>query len=171
MGSFVGSSRPALLGPRAGVILDVFTFLFSAAMISTIHVAARPQLAEGERALDLSLIGKDVVESFRFLGAHKELRGLLVTIGLAILGGGAIIPVGFNYVQDNLIGALPFADRVQHAAGAHRHTDDVHARVHGARHGGRRAAWCRGSSTSSSCSCSSRAAWPASAWRCSASRA
>jgi dTMP kinase len=83
-------------------------------MVFTIKVAARPsQLAEGERALDLSLIGKDVVESFRFLGAHKELRGLLVTIGLAVLGGGAIIPVGFNYVQDNLIGALPFADQYQ----------------------------------------------------------
>jgi dTMP kinase len=114
VGSFVGLFAPALLGPRAGVILDVFTFLFSAAMVYTIKVAARPSpLAEGERALDLSLIGKDVVESFRFLGAHKELRGLLVTIGLAVLGGGAIIPVGFNYVQDNLIGALPFADRVQ----------------------------------------------------------
>ena len=114
VGNFVGLFAPALLGPRAGVILDVFTFLFSAAMVCTIQVAARPpELAEGENAFDLSLIGKDVVESFRFLGAHKELRGLLVTIGLAVLGGGAIIPVGFSYVQDNLIGALPFADRVQ----------------------------------------------------------
>jgi dTMP kinase len=113
VGNFVGLFAPALLGPRAGVILDVFTFLFSALMVYSIKLSARPQLAEGERALDLTLIGKDVVESFRFLGAHKELRGLLVTIGLAVLGGGAIIPVGFNYVQDNLIGALPFADRVQ----------------------------------------------------------
>ena len=113
VGNFVGLFAPALLGPRAGVILDVFTFLFSALMVYSIHLSARPQLAEGERALDLTLIGKDVVESFRFLGEHAELRGLLVTIGLAILGGGAIIPVGFNYVQDNLIGALPFADRVQ----------------------------------------------------------
>ena len=113
VGNFVGLFAPALLGPRAGVTLDVFTFLFSALMVYSIKLSARPQLAEGERALDLTLIGKDVVESFRFLGAHKELRGLLVTIGLAVLGGGAIIPVGFNYVQDNLIGALPFADQVQ----------------------------------------------------------
>ena len=114
VGSFVGLFAPALLGPRAGVVLDVFTFLFSAAVVFTIKVAARPtQMAEGERAFDVSLIGKDVVESFRFLADHKELRGLLVTIGLAILGGGAIIPVGFSYVKNNLIGALPFADRVQ----------------------------------------------------------
>ena len=113
VGSFVGLFAPALLGPRGGVILDMFTFLFSATMVYLMRLKARPQLAEGENPLDASLIGKDVVESFRFLGAHKELRGLLVTIGLAILGGGAIVPVGFNYVKNNLIGALPFADRVR----------------------------------------------------------
>ena len=42
MNSLVGLAAPALLGPRAGVVLDSFTFLFSAAMISTIHVMARP---------------------------------------------------------------------------------------------------------------------------------
>ena len=114
VGSFVGLFAPALLGPRAGVILDVFTFLFSALMVYGIHVAARPvHLADAGRALDLSLIGRDVLESFRFLGRHRELRGLLITIGFAILGGGAIVPVGYNYVKDNLTGGLPFADRVQ----------------------------------------------------------
>ena len=113
VGKFVGLFAPALLGPRAGVVLDVLTFVFSALMVASIHMKARPNhMAEGERALDLSLIGKDVLESFRFLGEHKELRGLLVTIGLAILGGGAIVPVGFNYVRDNLTGTLPFADQV-----------------------------------------------------------
>jgi len=113
VGKFVGLFAPALLGPRAGVVLDVFTFLFSALMVYSIKISARPNhMAEGEKALDLSLIGKDVIESFRFLGEHKELRGLLITIGLAILGGGAIVPVGFNYVQDNLTGQLPFADQV-----------------------------------------------------------
>ena len=114
VGSFVGLFAPALLSPRAGVVLDVFTFLFSATMVYTIHVASRPlRLAEGAHSLDLSLIGKDVIESFRFLAEHRELRGLLITIGLAILGGGAIIPVGFKYVKDNLTGGLPFADRLQ----------------------------------------------------------
>ncbi len=105
----VGIAAPALLGPRAGVILDTFTFLFSAMMIWSIRIEARPPLREN--GLELSLIGKDVVESFTFLAAHRELRGLLVTIGLAILGGGAIIPVGTTYVQENLTGQLPFADQ------------------------------------------------------------
>lgn len=111
---FAGLFAPALLGPRAGVVLDVFTFLFSAAMVYTIHVNAQAVHGVGEPArLDWSLVGRDVVESFRFMGEHRELRGLLVTIGLAILGGGAIIPVGLTYVDDNLTGGLPFADRVQ----------------------------------------------------------
>lgn len=109
-----GLFAPALLGPRAGVVLDVFTFLFSAAMVYSIRVNAKPVHEVGQESrLGWSLVGRDVVESFRFMGEHKELRGLLVTIGLAILGGGAIIPVGLTYVDDNLTGGLPFADRVQ----------------------------------------------------------
>lgn len=107
----VGLAAPALLGPRAGVVLDIFTFLFSALMISLIRVDARP--ATAGQPLDLALLGKDVVESFKFLAAHRELRGLLVTIGFAILGGGAIIPVGTTYVQSNLTGGLPFADQFE----------------------------------------------------------
>ncbi len=105
----VGPLAPALLGPRAGVILDSFTFLFSAIMVWTMHVSAMPP--RKKEPLSLRLIGADTLESFRFLGQHRELRGLLVTIGLAILGGGAIVPVGATYVAENLTGALPFADR------------------------------------------------------------
>jgi len=107
----VGPLAPALLGPRAGVIIDSFTFLFSAIMVWTMHVSAMPP--RKKEPLSLRLIGADVIESFRFLGEHRELRGLLITIGLAILGGGAIIPVGATYVEQNLSGVLPFADRFQ----------------------------------------------------------
>lgn len=97
---------PALLGPRAGVFLDTLTFLVSAFAIWGIHIAARASHADA--GFDLSLVGKDVLESFRFLRDHRELRGLLVTIGLAILGGGTIIPVGLVYVQQELSGLGPF---------------------------------------------------------------
>ena len=106
----VGPLAPALLGPRAGVSLDTMTFLISAAFILSIKVKARPS---GNGKLELSLIGKDAIESFRFLGAHKELRGFLVTIGTAILGGGAIITVGLVHVQQNLSGGVPFLDKVK----------------------------------------------------------
>ena len=109
VGNLVGPLAPALLGPRAGVILDSFTFLFSAVMVIRMRVTAQPPRRAG--ALSLSLIGKDVVESLQFLRTRKELRGLILTIGLAILGGATIIPVGTNYVVQNLTGTLPFASR------------------------------------------------------------
>ncbi len=102
---------PALLGPRAGVFLDTLTFLLSAAAIWGIRVSARATHADGRFAV--SLIGKDVLESFRFLRDHQELRGFLVTIGLAILGGGTIIPVGLVFVQQELSGLGPFLSRSQ----------------------------------------------------------
>ncbi len=97
---------PALLGPRAGVFLDSLTFLISALAIYGIKVSARAVQAEG--GFDLSLLGKDAIDSFRFLGSHEELRGFLTTIGLAILGGGTIIPVGLVFVQQELSGYGPF---------------------------------------------------------------
>ena len=111
VGALVGPLAPALLGERAGVILDSFTFLFSAAMVISMHVTAQPP--RRKEPLRWSLIGKDVVESLRFLGSQHELRSLIITIGLAILGGATIIPVGTTYVRANLSGALPFASQFE----------------------------------------------------------
>ena len=77
-------------------------------MVSLLAVNARP--AENRGPIDLSLLGKDVLDSFRFLRQHVELRSLLLVIGLAILGGGAIIPVGLVYIAEtsgNLVGGIP----------------------------------------------------------------
>jgi dTMP kinase len=106
---FVGLLQPALLGPRAGFFLDALTFVFSASIVAGIRVIARP--AETGGGFNFSLLGKDVVDSFRFLADHRELRALLLTVFFAILGGGAIIPVGLDYIM-TLVGGVPFADRV-----------------------------------------------------------
>jgi len=100
---------PALLGPRAGVFLDTLTFVVSALSIYGIKVVARAP--HRGATFDLSLLGKDAIESFKFLGSHEELRGFLVTIGAAILGGGTIIPVGLVFVQQELSGFGPFLKR------------------------------------------------------------
>ena len=106
--SLVGLFEPALLGPRAGVFLDTLTFLLSALSIWGIHLVAKP--ADRGARMDLTLIGRDVVESFRFLGEHRELRGFLVTVGAAILGGGTIIPVGIVHVN---VGRSPIFERIE----------------------------------------------------------
>ncbi len=105
----VGWLAPALLGPRAGVFVNSLSFVISATAVSLIAVHSK---VKHDGRLTLSLLGKDAIESFRFLGQHKELRGLLLTIGMAILGGGAIITVGLVHVQQNLSGGVPILDRV-----------------------------------------------------------
>jgi hypothetical protein len=107
----VGPLAPALLGPRAGVVLNSLTFVASALLLWSIRISVRTERDDAK--LDLSLIGRDALESFRFLREHRELRGLLVTIGLAILGGGSIITVGLAYVQDILAGGVPILDQFE----------------------------------------------------------
>ncbi len=110
--SLAGTFAPALLGPRAGVFVNTLTFLVSAAAIWGIRIAARAS-HEGSR-LDISLVGSDVLESLRFLRDHGELRGFMVTIGMAILGGGTIIPVGLIHVQQNLSGGgVPIFEEIE----------------------------------------------------------
>lgn len=111
LGQLVDPVAPALLGPRAGVFVNTLTFLVSAAFIMGIKVTARP--ANADTKFSMSMLGKDVLDSFRFLRDHDELRGFLVTIGLAILGGGAIIPVGLVHVQQNLVGAEPIFENFE----------------------------------------------------------
>lgn len=100
---------PELLGPRAGVFLDSLTFLLSATFLTLMSVR---RVSTRKVEFDAGLIGRDIIESFRFLKGHTELRGFIVTIGLAILGGGAIVPVGLIHVQQNLTGTVPFLDQV-----------------------------------------------------------
>lgn len=104
-----GPFAPALLGPRAGVVLNSVTFIVSAALLRSIRVRMRPERDGGK--FKFSLIGRDALESFRFLGKHRELRGLLVTVGMAILGGGAIITVGLSYVTAILAHGIPVLDQ------------------------------------------------------------
>ena len=105
--TFVRPFGPALLGPLAGVVLNSMTFLVSALLITRIRIT---DSAEGARPrFRLRLLGADVRDSFRFLRGHRELRGFLTTIAVAILGGGAIVPVGLVRVQRTLAGPLPLA--------------------------------------------------------------
>ncbi len=100
MSTLLNLLRPALLGPRTGVFFNSLTFIASGVAILLMRL--KVHAPRGEGGIQLEMLGKDVVESFRFLRDHNELRGLLVTIGGAILGGGAIIPVGLVYVQQSV---------------------------------------------------------------------
>ena len=101
---------PILVGSRAGFLLDSLTFVVSFLLLLRITTCSKPDrcgTATGFRA-----IGTDVVESVRFLAGHAQLRALLTTIFLAIVGGGAIIPVGLDHIS-TLSGTVPLASQVE----------------------------------------------------------
>lgn len=108
----VGLFAPALLGPRTGVLLDSLTFVISALSIWGIQIAAKPLVNRGAR-FDLTLVGKDVRESFAFMRSHQELRAFLFTIFVALLGGGVLITVGLVYIQTNLTGGLSILNNIR----------------------------------------------------------
>lgn len=107
--NLVGLFAPELLGPRAGVFVDSLTFFVSATAIAGMHVISKAE--RGDARLSLSLVGRDIVDSFKFLREHRELRGLLGAVALAILGGGTIIPVGLTYIS-KLSGGVPILEDV-----------------------------------------------------------
>jgi dTMP kinase len=101
---------PALAGPQGGIVLDFFSFMVSAYLISTIRVK---RLEKHRAAFTLAMVGRDVIESFDILRSRRELRGLLLSAGFAILGAGAIISVGLVYVRQNLTGSIPGIEHVK----------------------------------------------------------
>jgi MFS family permease len=103
------AAQPGLIGPQGGIVVDFFSFMLSAALISTVRV---PRNERRQQRLDLRMLGRDVLESFGILRAHKELRGFLASLGFAILGGGALTSVGLIYVQQ-LTGKVPVVDLVE----------------------------------------------------------
>lgn len=103
------ASQPDLIGPQGGIVLDFFSFLIAAALFATVRCTRNESQVHH---LDLRMIGRDVVESWSTLREHRELRGFLTSIGFAILGGGALFSVGLVYVQQNLVGSIPFLDLV-----------------------------------------------------------
>jgi dTMP kinase len=103
---------PWLLGSRAGYFVDSFTFILSGLMIWFMHSSSEKKRPKPESPLNLKSIGKDAIDSFRFLGQHAELRGLLISVFIAIVGGGAIVPVGLNYIA-SLTGSIPFENSIE----------------------------------------------------------
>ena len=98
-----------LAGPKAGVLLNSVTFLYSAWVIWKISSHASERIKARRQPLDLHLIGKDVVEAYRLIADQKQLRGFLLTLSIGIFGAGAIVPVGLAYVKENLVGIVPFS--------------------------------------------------------------
>jgi len=111
MQPFVDALVPMFVGAKAGYILNALTFAFSAFMIHTMANVERTGSAE-QRKLDFTVVKEDALESLKFITSHHELRGLLVTVFFAVVGGGAIVPVGLDHIA-SMQGGIPGAGRYE----------------------------------------------------------
>jgi len=78
-------------------------FLVSAAIIWHLPLS-RNHRPTGERRIDWTGALRDVVEGFRFVKDHRIVRGVIVGMGIGLIGGGAMIPLGPVFAIDVLGG-------------------------------------------------------------------
>jgi len=102
---------PYLLQSRAGYVVNSLTFIISFVLVLAMRRRSERKMPDNPEKLSLKNIGSDALDSFRFLGQHIELRGLLISIFIAIVGGGAIVPVGLSYIA-SLKGTIPLSSSI-----------------------------------------------------------
>lgn len=99
---------PKLFGQQAVFLFDGFSFLLSASTIALIHLPPSKHVLSKMKVTQLK---EDIIEGLKFLRDHQQVRAMLSSIGLAILGAGAIYTVGAFYSEEVLkvgdAGAIP----------------------------------------------------------------
>ncbi|MHB0976637.1 MAG: MFS transporter [Candidatus Aquicultorales bacterium] len=85
---------PTFSGPGVAFLLNSLTFFVSALTIAFIRIKVRTQPpAEG----GLTAITKDLSDSLQLLRKSRLVRPMLISLGIAILGGGSIYALGVDY--------------------------------------------------------------------------
>jgi dTMP kinase len=109
--AFIDALVPMFVGAKAGYILNALSFAFSAFMIHSMTNVEDTGVG-AEKRLDFGVVKEDALESLKFITSHHELRGLLVTVFFAVVGGGAIVPVGLDHIA-SMQGGIPGAGRYE----------------------------------------------------------
>ncbi|HEX2736790.1 MAG TPA: MFS transporter, partial [Acidimicrobiia bacterium] len=100
------------LGVDRGVLalwVDALTYLTSAILVFRLPLGrkATDVKEEGEsngRRVDLTGTFRDLKEGMQFLTTHRLVRGVIVGLGVGIIGGGAMIPLGPVFAREGLGG-------------------------------------------------------------------
>lgn len=75
--------------------VDVLTFVVAAVLISTLDLPRRVQREAGEgRRLDWMQAGRELKEGWHFIFLNPTVRAVNLGIGLALVGGGMLVPLG-----------------------------------------------------------------------------
>ncbi|MFN8034558.1 MAG: MFS transporter [Acidimicrobiia bacterium] len=83
--------------------VDGFTYLVSAFIVFRLPLGRKE--GDGEKPhIDLTETFRDIKEGLQFLANHRLVRGVIVGLGIGIIGGGAMIPLGPVFAIQGLEG-------------------------------------------------------------------
>jgi dTMP kinase len=89
------------------LLVDACTFLVSAAIVWRLAIPRIGRSTEG-RDIDVTQtlrdIKRDIKEGLGFIGREPRVRGIIIGLGLGIIGGGAMIPLGPVFAKEALHG-------------------------------------------------------------------
>jgi MFS family permease len=102
---FAAGALISRLGERTCFWLDVFSFIFSAIMISTLTIARAPR-AQQEKTL--ASLTRDFLEGNKFIFTHAGLAFVFIAMALAMFVMSSFSPLISIYIRDSLH-AGPFA--------------------------------------------------------------
>jgi len=83
--------------------VDGLTYLLSAFIVFRLPLGRREGKGEDQH-IDLTQTFRDIKEGFGFLAQHRLARGVIVGLGVGIIGGGAMIPLGHAFADQGLQG-------------------------------------------------------------------
>ncbi|GJM37319.1 MAG: MFS transporter [Acidimicrobiales bacterium] len=87
--------------------VDGITFLATALIIYTIAFPVRPRDErgkEGREGWDLGGAWRELHEGWRFIAVNPIVRAVNVGLGVGVIGGGMLVPLGAIYVDELIVG-------------------------------------------------------------------
>ncbi len=81
---------------------DALTFLVSAAIVYRLPLPRKDGNRRGR--IDWTETFRDIKEGFRFVSKHALVRGVMLGLGVGLIGGGAMIPLGPSFAKEVLNG-------------------------------------------------------------------
>jgi MFS family permease len=107
LGSFDFLHDLAVDQEALALLMDALTFLVSAAIVSRLPIPARltaRKFGKGNRRIDWTQTLRDIKEGITFILHEPRVRGVIVGLGLGLIGGGAMIPLGASFATQALGG-------------------------------------------------------------------
>ncbi|MGQ0679625.1 MAG: dTMP kinase [Actinomycetota bacterium] len=101
LGAADGFEELAINPEHLAFFLDSLTFMVSAFLTLTLHIASRPAK---ERPLDLRAAGEEMLAGLRFVAGHDMIRPWVIGIGGAFAGIGTFMSVAPFFLSDVLGG-------------------------------------------------------------------